>query len=77
MTIDDRGRPEPELAADERTTLLGFLDYQRATLAWKTRALGSEGLAATVGASQEEVRAGWEAAVARARAMVDRALADS
>jgi hypothetical protein len=32
--IDDHGRPEPPLAADEITTLLGFLDYQRATLAW-------------------------------------------
>ena len=28
-------RPDPPLAADEVQTLLGFLDYQRATFAWK------------------------------------------
>ena len=50
-SIDEHGRPEPELAADEVTTLRGFLDYQRATLAWKTGGLDSAGLAATVGAS--------------------------
>jgi hypothetical protein len=33
--VDDVGRPEPPLAADEAGTLLGFLEYQRATLAWK------------------------------------------
>jgi len=48
---DEHGRPEPPIAADEVTTLLGFLDYQRATLAWKTSGLGSAGLQATVGAS--------------------------
>jgi uncharacterized damage-inducible protein DinB len=35
MSIDDHGRPEPPLEEDERATLLGFLDYQRATFAWK------------------------------------------
>ncbi|HEV7211969.1 MAG TPA: DinB family protein [Blastococcus sp.] len=50
-SIDDQGRPEPPLAADEAATLLGFLDYQRATLAWKTGGLDAAGLAATVGAS--------------------------
>ncbi|MGZ4508714.1 MAG: DinB family protein [Blastococcus sp.] len=49
--IDDQGRPEPPLAADEIGTLLGFLDYQRATLAWKTGGVDAAGLAATVGAS--------------------------
>lgn len=33
--LDDQGRPEPPRAADERATLVGFLEYQRATLAWK------------------------------------------
>jgi hypothetical protein len=33
--LDGQGRPEPPLAGDETATLLGFLDYQRATLAWK------------------------------------------
>lgn len=50
--IDDQGRPEPPLAADEISTLLGFLDYQRATLRWKTSGLTSEQLGATVAASQ-------------------------
>src|SRR5215211_666427 len=50
-TVDDRGRPEPPQAADETATLLGFLDYQRATLAWKTAGLDSAGLNVTVAAS--------------------------
>ena len=32
---DEEGRPHPPLAAGEVETLLGFLDHQRATLAWK------------------------------------------
>lgn len=43
-TLDDQGRPEPPLAADEAATLLGFLDFQRATLEWKTRDLAPEDL---------------------------------
>jgi uncharacterized damage-inducible protein DinB len=49
--VDEQGRPEPPLAADETATLLGFLDYQRATLAWKCAGLDATGLTATVGAS--------------------------
>ena len=49
--LDEHGRPEPPLAADETATLLGFLDYQRATLDWKSRGLDAAGLNATVGAS--------------------------
>lgn len=49
--FDEQGRPEPPLAGDEAGTLLGFLDFQRATLAWKCAGLDSEGLSATVGAS--------------------------
>lgn len=49
--LDEHGRPEPPLAADETATLLGFLDYQRATLAWKCSGLDAAGLSATVGAS--------------------------
>ncbi|MCU1500231.1 MAG: hypothetical protein JWM47_4184 [Acidimicrobiales bacterium] len=49
--VDDRGRPEPPPAADELATLLGFLDYQRATLAWKCAGLDAAGLRATVGVS--------------------------
>jgi uncharacterized damage-inducible protein DinB len=49
--IDEQGRPEPPVAADELGTLLGFLDFQRATLAWKCAGLDAAGLRATVGAS--------------------------
>jgi uncharacterized damage-inducible protein DinB len=49
--LDEHGRPEPPLAADETATLLGFLEYQRATLAWKCAGLDAAALRATVGAS--------------------------
>ncbi|MCO1654217.1 DinB family protein [Pseudonocardia humida] len=49
--VDEQGRTEPPLAGDEVATLLGFLDFQRATLAWKTAGLDAAGLSATVGAS--------------------------
>lgn len=49
--IDDQGRPEPPVAADELATLLGFLDFQRATLEWKCRGLCAADMLATVGAS--------------------------
>ena len=49
--IDEHGRPEPPLAGDETATLLGFLDHQRATLAWKCAGLDATGLNATVGPS--------------------------
>jgi uncharacterized damage-inducible protein DinB len=51
MDIDEHGRPEPPLSGDEVDTLLGFLDYQRATLDWKTRGLDAEGLDTKVAAS--------------------------
>ena len=44
-------RFEWSLAADETATLLGFLDYQRATFAWKCAGLDAAGLQATVAAS--------------------------
>jgi|SRR5579875_1291663 len=47
-TIDEHGRPEPPLAADETATLLGFLDFQRATFAWKCAGLDAVGLRATL-----------------------------
>jgi uncharacterized damage-inducible protein DinB len=49
--LDEQGRPEPPLAGDEAATLLGFLDYQRATLEWKCAGLDAAGLAATVAVS--------------------------
>jgi uncharacterized damage-inducible protein DinB len=48
---DDHGRPEPPIAADELGTLKGFLDYQRATFAWKCGGLDAAGMNSTVGAS--------------------------
>ena len=42
--VDEHGRPEPPLMAGEMETLLGFLDFQRATLEWKTAGLGEDGL---------------------------------
>ncbi len=49
--IDEHGRPEPPIASGERETLLGFLDYQRATFGWKCGGLDADGLSATIGAS--------------------------
>jgi len=49
--VDEHGRPEPLPAGDEAATLVGFLDYQRATFAWKCSGLDAAGLAATVGVS--------------------------
>jgi uncharacterized protein DUF664 len=49
--IDEHGRPEPPVAADETATLLGFLDFQRATLAWKCSGLDAAGLRAMTAAS--------------------------
>ena len=49
--LDEQGRPEPPIAADEVGTLLGFLDYQRATLEWKCSGLDADSLRATTAAS--------------------------
>lgn len=49
--LDDQGRPEPPIAADEVATIRGYLDYQRATLEWKCSGLDGSGFSATVGVS--------------------------
>jgi uncharacterized damage-inducible protein DinB len=41
---DPRQQYEPALTGDERETLLGFLDWHRATLAWKCDGLDAEQL---------------------------------
>ncbi|MGT2461516.1 DinB family protein [Sinomonas atrocyanea] len=46
--LDDHGRPEPPLDATEADTLLGFLDFHRATLEWKTRGLTDDQLRTTL-----------------------------
>src|SRR4249919_2198324 len=43
MRADER--PEPPTTGDERSTLVGFLDFQRATLEWKCDGLSAEQLA--------------------------------
>ena len=42
--VDEYGRPEPPHESDEAATLLGFLDYQRATFAWNCRGLSDDQL---------------------------------
>ncbi len=42
VETDEHGRPEPPHEGDEAATLLGFLDFQRATLEWKCRGLSDE-----------------------------------
>jgi uncharacterized damage-inducible protein DinB len=50
--MDEHGRPAPPIQGDEAETVLGFLEFQRATLAWKCAGLDTEGLQAKkVGAS--------------------------
>jgi uncharacterized damage-inducible protein DinB len=44
VVVDEHGRPEPPYEGGEVATLLGFLDYQRATLEWKCRGLSDEQL---------------------------------
>ena len=49
---DERGRPEPPIAGNEAATLLGYLERQRATFAWKCAGLDADGLRATLGPSR-------------------------
>jgi uncharacterized damage-inducible protein DinB len=44
VMVDEHGRPEPPPEGGEVATLLGFLDYQRATLEWKCGGLNDEQL---------------------------------
>ncbi|WP_345771379.1 DUF664 domain-containing protein [Geodermatophilus normandii] len=48
---DSQAWVRPPLAGDETATLLGSLERQRATFAWKTGRLDEAGLRTTVGAS--------------------------
>ena len=50
--MDLNGRPDPPTDAGEKETLVGFLDFQRATLRWKCEGLTPEQLGtASVGPS--------------------------
>ena len=46
-----QGLAGPPVAGDETATLLGSLERQRATFAWKVGGLDASGLAAKVGAA--------------------------
>ena len=48
LRCDEHGRPEPAFAAGEAGTLLGFLEFQRATFRWRTQGLTDEQLRRTV-----------------------------
>lgn len=48
---NEQGCPEPPAAGGEAATLLGGLERQRATLAWKCADLDAAGLRASVGVS--------------------------
>jgi hypothetical protein len=72
IELDEHGRPEPPLAGDEIATIVGFLEYQRATMAWKCWGLDMAGVRATVGASPSAlgIRSGrtpWPAPVPGSR----------
>lgn len=49
--LDEGGRPEPPMAGDETATLLGSLERQRATFAWKCGGLDWAGLQTKIGTS--------------------------
>src|SRR3954449_9925849 len=49
--LDELGRPDPPIAGAEILTLLGALERERATFAWKCSGLDEAGYRATVGAS--------------------------
>jgi hypothetical protein len=49
--VDEYGRRKAPAAGDEVATLLGFLDFQRATFAWRCAGLDSAALQVTVAAS--------------------------
>lgn len=49
--ISERGLIEPPMAGDEVATMLGSLERQRATLAWKCGGLDAEAMQVTAGAS--------------------------
>lgn len=42
--VDEQGRRLPPLAGDEAATVLGYLDYQRATFEWKCSGLDADQL---------------------------------
>lgn len=58
VLFDDQGRPEPPFTASEAETLTGFLDFQRATLAWRTEGLDDAALHRRVDGHPSEMTLG-------------------
>lgn len=56
--IDEHGRPEPPFHGSETATLLGFLDFQRTTLAWRTDGLDDAALARRLDGHPSEMTLG-------------------
>lgn len=50
--MTEHDRPEPPLNGSEVETLVGYLDYQRATLAWKCSDVDADGMRRQVAASK-------------------------
>ena len=50
-SFDLQSRPQPPANVDETGTLLGFLEFQRATFAWKFGGVDAAGMRATIAAS--------------------------
>lgn len=46
--MDEYGRPEPPQQGSEAATVLGYLEFMRATLEWKCRDVDDEGLRASL-----------------------------
>jgi len=51
LYLNESGMPEPPIAGNEVDTLIGSLERQRNTLAWKCRGVDAAGMNVTVGAS--------------------------
>ena len=49
--VDEQGRPLPPERSGELETILGFLEFHRATFAWKCRDIDAEGMARTIASS--------------------------
>ena len=49
--LDEHGRPEPPLWADEAATMIGFLEFLRSPIAWNCSGLVDEQLRAIFGPS--------------------------
>ncbi len=49
--VDEQGRPEPPDQGDELATTIGYLEFLRATLAWKCAGVDADGMRTGIGTS--------------------------